>query len=108
MDNNRYRGAIDRTMNVELTEKEKLSMLSMGIAGEAGEIVDTLKKVLYHGHELDLDKFILELGDLEYYLQHLKKHFNISDERVYIDNIMKLQKRYPEGFSEEASKNRES
>lgn len=108
MDNLRYRNAIDRTMNKDLTEKEKLSMLAMGIAGEAGEIVDSLKKVLYHGHELDLDEFILELGDLEYYLQHLKKHYKISDERVYIDNIMKLQRRYPQGFSEEASRNREN
>lgn len=106
MDNKRYREAIDRTMNVELTEKEKLSMLALGIAGEAGEIVDTLKKVLYHGHELDLEKLIFELGDLEYYLQHLKKHYKISDEKVYINNIMKIYKRYPQGFSEEASKNR--
>lgn len=108
MNTKQYRRAIDRTMNSGLTEKEKLSMLALGIAGEAGEIVDTLKKVLYHGHELDLDKLILELGDLEFYLQHLKKHYKISDERVYFDNIMKLQKRYPEGFSEEASKNRKA
>lgn len=106
MDNNRYREAIERTMK-PMPEEEKLKMLAMGIAGEAGEIVDKLKKVLFHGHEMSIDELVLELGDLEYYLQHLKKHYKISDERVYIENIIKLRKRYPEGFSEEASINRE-
>jgi NTP pyrophosphatase (non-canonical NTP hydrolase) len=106
MDSQRYREAIERTMNPSLSEKEKLTMLAMGIAGEAGEIVDTLKKVVFHGHKLDRDELIKELGDLEWYLQHLKKHFNISDEIVYISNVMKLQKRYPNGFSKEDSINR--
>lgn len=106
MDSKQYREAIDRTMNPNLTEREKLAMLAMGIAGEAGEIVDTLKKVVFHGHGLDKDELIKELGDLEWYLQHLKKHYDISDEMVYITNVMKLQKRYPNGFSQEASINR--
>lgn len=106
MDNLRYREAIKRTMNEELTEKEKLSMLAMGIAGESGEIVDTIKKMLYHGHSLERTQLVLELGDLEWYLQHLKSHFNISDEEVYIHNTLKLNKRYKGGFSEEASRNR--
>jgi NTP pyrophosphatase (non-canonical NTP hydrolase) len=106
MDSVQYRKAIERTMNPSLSEKEKLTMLAMGIAGEAGEIVDTLKKVIFHGHELDRNELIKELGDLEWYLQHLKKHYNISDEIVYISNIMKLNKRYPNGFSEKDSINR--
>jgi NTP pyrophosphatase (non-canonical NTP hydrolase) len=107
MNGQQYRNAIDRTMNTGLTEKEKLSMLALGIAGEAGEIVDTIKKIVYHGHELDKDELIKELGDLEWYLQHLKKHYNISDEVVRIENIMKLNRRYKHGFSEEDSINRE-
>jgi NTP pyrophosphatase (non-canonical NTP hydrolase) len=105
MDNQQYREAIERTMK-PMTEKDKIAMLALGIAGEAGEIADTLKKVVFHGHELDIDELIKELGDLEWYLQHLKKHYDISDEIVYIKNIMKLQKRYPHGFREEDSINR--
>lgn len=108
MDSVQYRKAIERTMNHSLSEKEKLAMLDMGIAGEAGEIVDTLKKVIFHGHELDRDELIKELGDLEWYLQHLKKHYNISDEVVFISNIMKLNKRYPNGFSKKDSINRKA
>lgn len=107
MDELRYRKAIDRTMNEELTEKEKLSMLGMGIAGEAGEIVDSLKKVVYHGHQVDREDLIKELGDLEWYVTHLKKHFGITGDIVRIRNIEKLQKRYKKGFSENDSINRE-
>ena len=101
-----YRREIDRTMNEELTFKEKLSMLGMGIAGEAGEIVDSLKKVVYHGHELDREDLVKELGDLLWYITHLMKCFEITDEEVREKNIAKLRERYIEGFSEEASRNR--
>jgi NTP pyrophosphatase (non-canonical NTP hydrolase) len=103
MNNERYRKAIERTMNGDLTEKEKLSMLLLGMAGELGEIVDGMKKVLYHDHPLDLEDLTEELGDFEYYMQHFKKHFGISDEKIRMVNIQKLQKRYPDGFSSKAS-----
>lgn len=106
MDEKRYMEAIERTMNDELTEKEKLSMLAMGYIGEVGEIVDILKKVIYHGHELDKDKLEKEMGDADWYRYHLMKHFGIDPEVVRIKNVMKLMERYENGFSEEASKAR--
>ena len=107
MNGQQYRKEIERTMNHELSEEKKLSMLAMGIAGEAGEIVDSMKKVLYHGHKLDRADLVKELGDLEWYVTHLKKHFSITDEEVREQNVRKLRKRYANGFSEEASINRE-
>jgi NTP pyrophosphatase (non-canonical NTP hydrolase) len=106
MDNKRYRKAIERTMP-DMPREEKLKMCAMGIAGEIGEIVDSLKKSLYQGHPIDTEKITLEFGDAEFYLQHLKKELGISDEMVYIRNIQKLYSRYPNGFSKEASLNRE-
>lgn len=107
MDEIRYSKAIERTMPDGLNEREKLSMLGLGIAGEAGEIVDSLKKVIYHGHDLDREELIKELGDLEWYVTHLKKYFEISGDIVRIRNIEKLNGRYPQGFSESDSINRE-
>jgi NTP pyrophosphatase (non-canonical NTP hydrolase) len=106
MDITQYRKAIERTMNDELIERAKLSMLALGLAGETGEVVDQIKKHVYHGHELDRGELIKELGDLCWYLFHLMNHFDISEEEVFIKNIMKLQKRYSKGFSQEESKNR--
>jgi NTP pyrophosphatase (non-canonical NTP hydrolase) len=106
MDITRYREAIERTMNNELSEAEKLSMLALGLAGEAGEIVDQIKKHVYHGHELDREELIKEMGDYCWYFFHLMNHFSISEEEVFMKNVMKLQKRYSKGFSQEESKNR--
>jgi NTP pyrophosphatase (non-canonical NTP hydrolase) len=106
MDEKRYRDAIERTMK-PMNEKEKLAMLGMGIAGEAGEIADSLKKVIFHGHDLDQEELVKELGDLDWYVTHLKKTLNISSDYVRMKNIEKLRKRYPNGFSEENSINRE-
>jgi NTP pyrophosphatase (non-canonical NTP hydrolase) len=103
MTNEEYRIEIERTMNPELTEKEKLSMLALGLAGEAGEVVDSIKKIYYHGHPMKRKDLVKELGDFEWYSQHIKKHFGIADSEIYEANIAKLQKRYKEGFSEKAS-----
>jgi NTP pyrophosphatase (non-canonical NTP hydrolase) len=106
MEIKQYREAIKRTMNTELTDKEKLAMLALGLAGEVGELVDQIKKHVYHGHELDLDEYIKENGDVFWYLFNLMNELGVSEEMVMINNVMKLQKRYSEGFSEEASKKR--
>jgi NTP pyrophosphatase (non-canonical NTP hydrolase) len=108
MDAKRYREATRRTWNGHsLTPEGELSNIGLGIAGEAGEIVDLIKKTAYHGHEMDVPDLIKELGDLFYYAERLMDAFGISHEEVRIKNIMKLQERYPKGFREEDSINRE-
>ena len=64
------------------------------------------KKHLFHGHELDRDALIKELGDIAWYLAEGAEALGISLEEVFERNIEKLKKRYPEGFSEERSINR--
>ncbi|AVO23067.1 pyrophosphatase [Bacillus phage Anath] len=103
MTEEQYRKEIKRTMNDEIEFKHKVAMLSMGMMGEAGEICDTLKKHIYHGHALNYDELVKEFGDLEWYLQHLKMLLVIDNEDVRQKNIDKLRARYPEGFSEKAS-----
>jgi NTP pyrophosphatase (non-canonical NTP hydrolase) len=103
MDVKQYREAIKRTMNTQLSHDQKLAMLALGLAGEVGELVDQIKKKVYHGHVLDLDEFIKENGDVFWYLFNLMNELNISEEVVMMENVMKLQKRYADGFSEEAS-----
>lgn len=106
MNEKQYRHQIDRTMK-RMTTDDKLAMVSMGIAGEAGEVADYMKKIIFHEHPVDREKLIEELGDLEYYLTHLKKHYRISNSEVRQKNISKLQKRYPNGFDPEDSIYRE-
>lgn len=101
-----YREEIQRTMNKDLGEKEALAMLALGLAGEVGELVDMIKKYSYHGHEFDKTEAIKEMGDIYWYIHNLMNEMSISHKLVIDMNIAKLQKRYPKGFSEEASQRR--
>jgi NTP pyrophosphatase (non-canonical NTP hydrolase) len=40
----------------------------LGILTEGGEAFDVLKKHLYHGHELDVERFAKEAGDALWYI----------------------------------------
>lgn len=102
----KYSNDIQRTMNKELSYEQRLTMLSMGLAGEAGELVDAMKKHVFHGHDLDIKDLRKEMGDVLWYLVNMMNELAIDPEDVLTENIIKLMKRYPDGFSEEASKNR--
>ena len=79
---------------------------ALGLTGEAGEVADSIKKTIFHGHGLDLDGLVKELGDVCWYLALLCHAIDVPLEEVMTRNIEKLKKRYPEGFSESASINR--
>lgn len=91
------------SFNGSQEQKDALTNYAMGLTGEAGEVVDLLKKVLFHGHELDKEKVIGELGDTLHYLSGLCTILNIDLEGVASYNVAKLKRRYPNGFSQAAS-----
>lgn len=87
--------------------KEKaIAIWCMGLAGETGEAIDYLKKVIGHGHQLDGDKIALELGDVLWYLAVLAEELDLDLEAIATMNLEKLKARYPQGFSPEDSINR--
>lgn len=73
----------------------------MGLAGETGEVIDLIKKSTFYGKELDKEKVKEELGDVMFYLVNLATALNISMDDILVENILKLKKRFPNGFSEE-------
>jgi NTP pyrophosphatase (non-canonical NTP hydrolase) len=79
----------------------------MGLCGESGEVIDIVKKHLAQGHALDREKIIKELGDVAWYMAEIATVLDVELEDVLVQNIEKLKKRYPEGFSTEKSVNRE-
>lgn len=103
MDFNEYQRQARRTTNRKLSAKESLSNFGLGLAGEAGEVIEQIKKYAYHGHELDRDKIKNELGDVLWYLSNIADTLCITLETVAMFNIEKLQRRYPKGFEEAKS-----
>ena len=106
MDIKEYQEKSLRTVNTRLTYKDQLSNLCMGLCGETGEVVDYIKKGMYHGHILSNNKLIEELGDIMWYISNISNYFSLPMEKILEENIKKLEERYPEGFSEEKSINR--
>lgn len=104
---NEYQKLAMTTLNRELGKKDVLINGVMGLCGEAGEAIDIVKKHLAQGHELDRDKLIKELGDIAWYLAETATALDVELEAVFVGNIVKLKKRYPEGFDKERSINRE-
>lgn len=84
----------------------RLSNYAMGLSGESGEVTDELKKVIYHGHDLDVEKIEKELGDVMHYVSGLASMLDLSLEDIAKKNIEKLKTRYPNGFNKEDSINR--
>jgi len=85
-----------------------LDHMAMGIAGEAGEVLDLIKKTTKYNKPLDREKLIEELGDLEFYLEGLRQGVGLTREEVLEANMEKLltgkNARYKEGeFSNEAA-----
>lgn len=84
-----------------------LTEAAMGISGEAGEVVDLIKKHLFHEHDLDTVALKEELGDLMWYIALTCEITKIDLDDVMEGNIEKLKARYPDGFDPERSKHRE-
>jgi NTP pyrophosphatase (non-canonical NTP hydrolase) len=72
----------------------------MGICGEAGELLDSIKKTTIYNKELDIDNIVEELGDLEFYMEMLRQEIDLTREFILIKNISKLEKRYPTQYSD--------
>ena len=100
MDLSLYQEEANRTRN---KCSDELQNYMLGLIGEVGEFVNYIKKTIYHGHRLEMVKAREELGDILWYLAVLSTVLRIPFEDVAYYNVKKLKKRYPIGYSDEAS-----
>lgn len=71
-----------------------LNHMGMGVCGEAGELVDAIKKHTIYRKPIDLENVIEELGDLEFFMAGVRQGLNITREQCLDGNKKKLGKRY--------------
>lgn len=68
--------------------------MAIGICGEAGELLDAIKKRVIYRQDLDRENVIEELGDLEFYLEGMRQSLGVTRAECLAANIAKLEKRY--------------
>ena len=80
---------------------------AIGLATEAGELLDAIKRVLYYGGTLDRLDLVEELGDLEWYMAIVRDALGVDQDEVQRINIAKLRVRYPEKFTSQDALHRD-
>lgn len=78
----------------------------LGLAGEAGETLDMVKKWIFHEKDLDLEHFKKELGDVMWYMAMICSSMEVDLDEILQMNVDKLRARYPEGFDTVRANNR--
>lgn len=105
-----YQQMAGRTIKV-VTQKHEGDLRTLTyttkLAGEVGEVCELLGKHIGHGHDLDVEELEKELGDVLWYVAALATLYDLHLEDIAVGNIAKLKKRYPHGYSDDASRNRE-
>ena len=91
-------------------EPSRLLTAGIGLSGEVGEFNDIVKKCVFQGKELDDDvvnHLRKELGDIMWYVAQGCIALDTSIEEIIDINTAKLKDRYPGGFDEFRSDNRD-
>lgn len=94
------------------TEKELPTILlrvnhaALGLSSETGELNGTIKRAIVYGQVLDVSNVEEELGDILWYMALLCNALNLNMSVIAMDNIIKLQKRYPEKYNDTLAEER--
>lgn len=99
-----YQKLASRTAGPDVFEDPAYT--AIGLAEEAGEFAGVIKKEKYHKHPEDRSKKLKELGDVLWYLAMAAKTHGFTMSEIASTNVVKLWRRYPEGFNSKASINR--
>ena len=102
-----YQRLAQRTSRKELTPDQHLKNAVLGMAGEAGECADLVKKHYYQDGRHIREDLVLELGDVLWYVAEGAAAIGCSLSEIAAANVDKLRRRYPKGFESDKSLHRE-
>jgi NTP pyrophosphatase (non-canonical NTP hydrolase) len=78
-------------------QQANLLHMAVGVSGEAGELLDAIKKHCVYQKQIDLNNVMEEAGDILFYLTGLLSELDMTIEECINANMDKLSKRYPQG-----------
>jgi NTP pyrophosphatase (non-canonical NTP hydrolase) len=76
---------------------------AVGVSGEAGEVLDMVKKTWIYGKPLDRAKLVEEMGDILFYYFGLMQEHGLTLDEIAEANYTKLATRYPNGYTDAAA-----
>ena len=90
-------------MSYLLDERHKFDLLhaATGVSSEHGEILDHVRKFVFHGKPMDKLDLCIELGDMTFYYFAFLRLCGIPFWAVLDGEIAKLNHRHPKGMSKE-------
>lgn len=98
---NDYQKFASRAIRKESKGKNLIVGFALGLGGEAGEVLDDIKKREYHGRNISIEHTAEELGDVMWYVANIATQLGFSLEDILEYNVHKLTSRYPELYKEE-------
>lgn len=84
-----------------MEQQDDLLHAALGLAGEAGEFADCIKKHWAYNQTLDKTNAIEELGDALWYIALACHALGVGMDEVAASNINKLRKRYPAKYEDQ-------
>lgn len=85
----------DDIINDLTSNSVDLLHMAIGVCGESGEIIDSVKKSVIYNKPLDIENIKEELGDLLFYMEGIRQICCLEWDDIKASNIEKLKKRYP-------------
>lgn len=96
-DSTNYQPVADRLNDPKTAQ---LIHYALGLATEAGEFQDAVKRYIAYGKQLDSTNLKEEVGDILWYVARICSLYGWSMDEVMNLNIQKLKARFPEKFTE--------
>ncbi len=106
-----YQAAANATAQFNKDDHEyQLMYLCLGLAGESGEVIEKVKKVIRNDRGVLSDEkrveLAKELGDVLWYTSQLARLFGVSLDEVAAANMAKLKDRAERGVIKSVGDNR--
>jgi len=100
-----YQEFCKKTAQKHDSPDKEIMTWGLGIAGEAGDVAGCIKKTFAHDND-QRDGIKENIGDTLWYAAMICNFFNWDLQEILENNMAKLEKRYPEGFTKkDASRN---
>jgi NTP pyrophosphatase (non-canonical NTP hydrolase) len=80
--------------------------MAIGISGEAGELLDAIKKATIYRKQLDISNIVEECGDLLFYIAGMLDSIGVDIESAMAANVSKLSIRYGKSYSDKSAVDR--